>query len=1281
MSAAGARRVPGTQAGAEAVPPARVRYARALTSSLTSPPSRPCPGFRGARPHPARTPPWRFRHRCAHRLRRRGRRHRAAARSGRGTVGSRGGRRSRGALSDGGARVRRRPGAVGQAAHRPARRAARLAGRTRVRRGADGAHAARARNVPDDDRLCATRRSPRSAAIDRSGRRQCGRVERSCEPATLRVHDGSAAGQRKPPATSVSSRRRAKDARRSKSSRVPRRSARAACRSTRWRSFLRSPRTVSRACSSTRARAAACRPSSIAARGGPTRPAARSSRCCRARSRASRRSGSTSTCRSARCRGRRPAQSSTSADAGLAGAARRCVRRTIRRRRRPIARMRTVWRRPADVPAPIPTTTRSSPGTLRAPWKWEELIVESAVIGGRRARRQGRWHRRLDGLAADYRIRIAGAAARGARVAAHRAARARPAQSRHLRAFALPIIDALALARRGDVGRVARSVRRARAARAAAARRGCCASLAELRPMAAIGPVSLEEARDVAARSAADARREPPAHRYGRVFVGTPHQARGRAFRVVFVPGPGRTDVSAAAARGPAAARRAARAARRGARRPGRSRQHRASAAAARRRRGDASGCGCRIRGSTSPSRARACRRSTRSTSCARSPDGFPIIASCASGGRRAAARAWPGRRRRDPVDAIDDLEHDLSVLQAAARLARPGDGEGPRALPASAERRAAALGDQPMGARPSRVDAGDGLIRVARHDQADARRAAAAARGRTRCRRCSGSRRVRTSSCSRRSTGSSRRRSRSRSSRLDPLTRGSLFHEVQAEFFRAMQARRRAAGRRATLARRARDARRASSTAVAAEYAERLAPAIDRVWRDEIAEHAPRPRHLGAEAAGRADWRPDVLRVQLRADRRGARSAEPARIRSLVDGRFVLRGSVDLIEHRAGSDVLRITDHKTGKNRSTPELIVGGGACCSRCSTASRSNRASASRCVAGACSTARRPAASSSTRSRSTTTPRGRASQALEIIDRAIELGFLPAAPSERACTWCDFRPVCGPREEERVQAQGRGQAGRSRRAEERCDDARRPTTPTPRRRDRDALDDTLVVEAAAGTGKTTELVNRDPARARDRPRDDAADRRGDVHRKSRRRAEAAAARGARAGARAADAGSPCAIGSRTRSRRSRKRTSTRSTASARSCCASVRSKRASIRCSRCSPSRRRTGCTRARSAPWLQDALTRSARRASPRAAPDERPVRRRRRRADRSPARRRARRSPSGATFRSRGSGRRSTARARDRSPRRGAAPPRRRSPRAASSTRDNLYRRHRRRASR
>ena len=41
----------------------------------------------------------------------------------------------------------------------------------------------------------------------------------------------------------------------------------------------------------------------------------------------------------------------------------------------------------------------------------------------------------------------------------------------------------------------------------------------------------------------------------------------------------------------------------------------------------------------------------------------------------------------------------------------------------------------------------------------------------------------------------------------------------------------------------------------------------------------------------------------------------------------------------------------------------------------------------------------------------------EALEIVDRAIELGFLPAAPAERACTWCDFRSICGPDEARHV------------------------------------------------------------------------------------------------------------------------------------------------------------------------------------------------------------------------------------------------------------------------
>jgi len=85
-------------------------------------------------------------------------------------------------------------------------------------------------------------------------------------------------------------------------------------------------------------------------------------------------------------------------------------------------------------------------GTLRSPWKWEELIVESAVVGGRtREDGKARWRRRLDGLAADYRYRLdelrrdePGSAADS------RASSATCAIWRNLRGFALPIVDELA---------------------------------------------------------------------------------------------------------------------------------------------------------------------------------------------------------------------------------------------------------------------------------------------------------------------------------------------------------------------------------------------------------------------------------------------------------------------------------------------------------------------------------------------------------------------------------------------------------------------------------------------------------------------------------------------------------------------------------------------------------------------------------------------------------------------------------------------------------------------
>jgi CRISPR/Cas system-associated exonuclease Cas4 (RecB family) len=46
-----------------------------------------------------------------------------------------------------------------------------------------------------------------------------------------------------------------------------------------------------------------------------------------------------------------------------------------------------------------------------------------------------------------------------------------------------------------------------------------------------------------------------------------------------------------------------------------------------------------------------------------------------------------------------------------------------------------------------------------------------------------------------------------------------------------------------------------------------------------------------------------------------------------------------------------------------------------------------------------------------------RRRAAQVLHAIDGAMGDGFLPAAPRKDGCKRCEYLPVCGPYEEERV------------------------------------------------------------------------------------------------------------------------------------------------------------------------------------------------------------------------------------------------------------------------
>ena len=102
-------------------------------------------------------------------------------------------------------------------------------------------------------------------------------------------------------------------------------------------------------------------------------------------------------------------------------------------------------------------------GTLRAPRRWEQILVDAAVIGGR-----ARWERRLAGWREELTLRLAEVEVDDPR---GEGMKRDLDQLATLRTFALPILDDLeALPKEAAWGDVARSPRRARHAHAALAR-------------------------------------------------------------------------------------------------------------------------------------------------------------------------------------------------------------------------------------------------------------------------------------------------------------------------------------------------------------------------------------------------------------------------------------------------------------------------------------------------------------------------------------------------------------------------------------------------------------------------------------------------------------------------------------------------------------------------------------------------------------------------------------------------------------------------------------------
>lgn len=657
-------------------------------------------------------------------------------------------------------------------------------------------------------------------------------------------------------------------------------------------------------------------------------------------------------------------------------------------------------------------------GNLRQPYRWEELLVEAAVIGGK-----DRWHRRLRGLGEELRRRrneLASEEPESGRIGVidHQLTRLD-----HLGEFALPIIEQLDALQQCSSWREWIDALRRLAGAALRRPDRVLEVLTELEPMAEIAPVHIDEIRITLAERLSSLELRPPKRRYGRVFVAPIDDAAGRSFEVVFVPGlvergfpqkvredPLLLDDARAALSSelPVLGDRAA---------GERLRLQLAVGAAnhslyASYPRIDAGEGRSRVASFYALDIIRAV--------TGRIPDHEEIERTA---NRAVGARlAWPAPEAAGA--AIDDLEHDLAILRPRIEIRDPKEQAG----------RARYLLDlnphlaQSLRARYSRWENKawnhyDGITRKS------AGIAAALDQNSLKVRPYSPSALQRYAACPHQFFLSAILRLEPREKpqppvRLDPLTRGLMIHEMHATTLRRL----RTAGMLPLTADQIVDAEvvlHQVVDAISEKWNDDLAPAIPRVFRDEVAmirtdlrlwlrDVAAEPEHWIAERCEYAFGLPQ------RDDYDPDSDSDPV----TLPGGWLLRGSVDLIERRAVFGDYRVTDYKTGSNRTKDDLVIGGGE------TLQPMLYALAVEARLGGTVALSRLFFSTSkggfTKNDVDISERNRQTiqAVLADIDDAVTNGFLPPAPRLKsfarrwnACDYCDFIAVCGPYEPERA------------------------------------------------------------------------------------------------------------------------------------------------------------------------------------------------------------------------------------------------------------------------
>jgi ATP-dependent helicase/nuclease subunit B len=664
-------------------------------------------------------------------------------------------------------------------------------------------------------------------------------------------------------------------------------------------------------------------------------------------------------------------------------------------------------------------------GTLRAPRHWERLLVDSAVIGG-----QERWQKRLLGLHAKLTDDLDAYVKKGEDGLADGVRRDLAALDA-LRKFALPIVAELAALPGGpsaakDLAKGATwgdwiDCLSKLAMRAIRHPERVLSVLGELRPMARVGPVDVTEVRLVLENRLSQLVVRPSGRRYGKVYVATIEEARGLAFDVVFIPGLAEKIFPQKVVEDPLLLDDARKAL--GADLPTNDDRTAEERLALRLAVGAASRRVVLSYPRVDVEQARPRTPSFYGLEVLRVAEGelrdFHYLAENAA--KKVEARmGWPAPALRK--DAIDEAEYDLALLQSVLEKSENDSvGEAHYLLSAN-DHLARAL--RFRGRRWLKVWKGaDGLVDPPEEALVAIREHALDKRS------FSPTALQNFAACPYRFLLSAVHRLAPREEPaaiedLDPMTRGSLVHEVQFRLLTRLRDHRRADGTPESLlpvTRPRLEIARAMLVEVLAEVAaeehERLNPAIERVWTDTMDGIAADLREWLRRMPEEPEWTPAFFELSFGLKDRREQDAVSKDEPVVLDAGIQLRGSIDLVE-KDDTGRLRATDYKTGKVRAKKGDVIASGEILQPVLYALTIEKLFPGTNVKEGrlyyCT-----AAGDFTKVDIPLDEDARAAARLvaKTIGEAISTGFLPAAPAKDACKYCDFRGVCGPYEEIRT------------------------------------------------------------------------------------------------------------------------------------------------------------------------------------------------------------------------------------------------------------------------